>query len=86
MGKEDADTQKPAPSELFFEPSIQEEEGKPEIEVILDMNWEVLTVTPEPSQDTELIEESQQQQDIEVNQDVATQEPTFSEILVGTPF
>ena len=71
---------------FFVEAAIQEEIGKPEIEVIPDPNLEFLTVTPEPSQDTDLVEESQQQEDIEVNQDVATKEPTSSEILVEAPF
>ena len=41
-------------------------------------------MTLEPSQNTELVEEPQQQED-EVNQDVATQEPTSSEILIEAP-
>ena len=52
---------------FFVEAAIQEEIGKLEIEVIPDPNLEVLIVTPEPSQDTELMEESQQQEDIEFN-------------------
>ena len=42
-------------------------------------------MTPEPSQDTKLVEEPQQQVD-ELNQDVSTQEPTSSEILAEAPF
>ena len=53
-------TQEPAPSEFFVEISIQEEAGKPKIEVIPNLNLKCFTVTPEPSQDTELMEESQQ--------------------------
>ena len=41
-------------------------------------------MTPEPSQDTDLVEEPQQQED-EVNQDVTTQEPTSSEVLAEAP-
>ena len=78
--------QEPTPLEFFVESTIQEEAGKLEIEVIPDPNLEFLTVTPEPSPDIELVEESQQQEDIEVNQDVATKEPTSSEILVEAPF
>ena len=52
-------------------------EEEPEMENNLEFNEEVCTVTPDPSQDTELIEmESQQQENKEFNQDVATQEPT----------
>ena len=43
-------------------------------------------MTPELSHDIELVEESQQQEDTEVNQDVVTQEPTSSEILAEAPF
>ena len=78
-------TQELAPSEFFVESAIQEEAGKPEIEVIPDPNLEFLTVTPEPSQDTELVEDSQQKEDIEVNQDVSTQEPASLEILIEAP-
>ena len=43
-------------------------------------------MTPELSQDTEILEmESQQQGDEEVNQDLATQEPTSLKIAVETP-
>ena len=47
--KQGAITQEPTPSKMFVETSIQEEVGKPEIEVILDPNIEFLTMTPEPS-------------------------------------
>ena len=50
-------------------------EEEPKIENILEFNEEVCIVTPEPYQDTKLIEmESQQQENKEVNQDVAAQE------------
>ena len=43
-------------------------------------------MNPETSQDIEILEmESQQQGDEEVNQDVATQEPTSLKIAVETP-
>ena len=41
-------------------------------------------MTPEPSQDTKLVEEPQQHED-EFNQDVATQKPTSSEVLAEAP-
>ena len=60
-------------------------EYEPEIENILEFNEEFYVVTPEPSQDTELIEmEPQQQENEEFNHDVATQEPTSLEISVET--
>ena len=60
-------------------------EEEPGIENILEFNEEVCIVTPELSQDTELIEmESQQQENKEFNQDVATQEPTSLDISMDT--
>ena len=50
-------TQEPTPLEFFVESAIQKESVKLEIEVIPDPNLEFLTVTPEPSQDTELVED-----------------------------
>ena len=56
------------------------------IEDTLELNEELCTVTPECSQDTELIgEELQQQEDEGVSQDVATQEPTSLEVAARTP-
>ena len=47
--------------------------GEPEVETIPDLNLEVFTMTPEQSQDTELVEgEIQQQENVEVDQDVVT--------------
>ena len=52
----------------------------------LECNEEICTMTPELSQDTEILElESQQQGDEEINQDVSTQEPTSLKIVVETP-
>ena len=63
---------------ILVEVATQMGEEEPEIENILEFNEEVCTMTPKSSQDTDLIEmESQQQENEEVNQDVATQEPTF---------
>ena len=45
-------TQEPTPSEIFVKASIQEETGKPEIEVIPDLNLEVLVVTCRRSKST----------------------------------
>ena len=60
-------------------------ENEPKIENILEFNEEVCTMTPKLSQDTELMEmEPQQQENEEVNQDVATQEPTSLEISMET--
>ena len=44
-----ANTQEPAPSEIFVEAGIEEEIGKLDIEVIPNPNLEVLSVTQEPS-------------------------------------
>ena len=79
------DTQEPTSLNILVEVSTQMGEDEPEIENILEFNEEVYVVTPEPSQDTELIEmETQQQENEEFNQDVATQEPTSLEISVET--
>ena len=60
-------------------------EEEPGIENILEFIKEICTMTPEPSHDTEIIEmESRQQEDEELKQDVATQEPTSLEIFVET--
>ena len=70
---------------ILIEVATQMGEDEPKIENILEFNEEVCTVTPEPSQDTQLIElEPQQQENEEVNQVVATQEPTSLEISVET--
>ena len=50
-------TQKPVPLEICVEPPIQKEAVEPEIEIIPYRNLEFFTRTPEPSQDTELVEE-----------------------------
>ena len=84
LSNQSAITQEPTPSNFFVESAIQKEAVEPEIEVIPDPNLEFFIVTPEPSQDTELVEEPQQQED-EVNQDVATHEPTSLEILAEAP-
>ena len=55
------------------------EAGDPKFETIPDVNLEFFTMTLEQSQDTELLEgEPQQQENVEVDQDVVTQEPTYS--------
>ena len=57
-----------------------------EVETIPDLNLEVFTMTPEQSQDTKLVEgENQQQENVEAEQDVVTQEPTSLGNLVDTP-
>ena len=58
--KQSASTQEPTPSKIFVEYTIKKESIQPEIEVIPDPNLEFLTMTPETSQDTDLVEESQQ--------------------------
>ena len=83
--EQDTDTQEPASLNILVEVATQMGEEEPGIENILEFNEEVCTVTPEPSQETEIIEmESQQQENEEFNQDVATQEPTSLEISVET--
>ena len=52
----DADTQEPTSLNILVEVSTQMGEEEPGIENILEFNEEVCTVTPEPSQDTEIIE------------------------------
>ena len=79
-------TQELPPLEIFVEPAIKKEVVEPEIEIISNLNLELFTVKPEPSQDTDLVEEFQQQEYTEVNQDFVTQEPTSSEILIEAPF
>ena len=55
--EQDTDTQEPASLNILVEVSTQmREEEEPMIENILEFNEEVCTVTPEPSQDTEIIE------------------------------
>ena len=71
---------------MFVEAATQLEVSELEVETIPDLNLGVLTMTPEQSQDTELVEgELQQQENVEVDQDVVTQEPTSSENLAETP-
>ena len=83
--RQGVDTQEPASSNIRVEVATQIGVDEPEIENIPDFNEEVYDVTPEPSQDIGLVEmESQQQENEEVNQDVATQEPTSLEISVET--
>ena len=83
--EQDADTQEPASLNILVQSSTQMGEEEPRIENILEFNEEMCTMNPEPSHDTEIIEmESQQQEDEEVNQDVAKQEPTSLEIYVET--
>ena len=58
---------------MFVEYSTQMEVSEPEVQIILDLNLGVFTMTPEQSQDTELVEgELQQQENVEVDQDVVT--------------
>ena len=79
------DTQEPTSLSILVKVATQMGEEEPEMENILEFNEEVCTVTLEPSQDIEIIEmESQQQENEEVNQDVATQEPKSLEISVET--
>ena len=81
----DVDTQEPASLNILVQVATQMGEEEPGIENILEFNEEICTMTLEPSHDIEIIEiESQQQEDEEVNQDVATQEPTSLEISVET--
>ena len=62
------------------------ETGEPQVETMPDLNLGVFTMTPEQSQDTELVEEeTQQQENVEADQNFFTQEPTSSGIIVYTP-
>ena len=71
---------------MFVEAASQMEASERQVETILDLNLEVFTMTPDQYQDTELVEgEPQQQENVEADQDVVTQEPTCSENLVETP-
>ena len=71
---------------MFVEVATQMELNELEVETIPDLNLGVFTMTPEQSQDTELVErELQQQENVEVDQDAVTQEPTSSENLAETP-
>ena len=49
-------TQEPTTLEIFVEYSTQLEVSEPEVETIPDLNLGVLTMTPEQSQDIELVE------------------------------
>ena len=83
--EQDVDTQEPKSLNILVQVSTQIREEEPGIENILEFNEEICTMTPELSQDTEILEmESQQQENEEVNQDVAPQEPTSLEISVET--
>ena len=76
-------TQEPASLSILVQ--LAEKMGEePGMEDTLELNEELYTVTPECSQDTELIgEELQQQEDEGVSQDVATQEPTSLGVAAG---
>ena len=79
-------TQEPTTMEMFVEDATQMEVSEPEVQIILDLNLGVFTMTPKQSQDTELVEgEPQQEENFEVDQDFVTQEPTSSRILVEAP-
>ena len=54
-------TQEQRSLEMFVEAFSQMESGEPKVETILDLNLEVFTMTPEQSQDTELVEGEPQQ-------------------------
>ena len=56
-----ADTQEPASLNILLEVATQMGVDEPEVENIPEFNEEVCVVTPEPSQDTELIEMEPQQ-------------------------
>ena len=72
-------TQEPTSLEMFVEAATQMEVSDPEVETIPDLNLGFFTMTPEQSQDIELVEgEPQQQENIEADQDVVTQEPKSS--------
>ena len=71
--EQDIDTQELASLNILVQLSTQMGEEEPRIENILEFNEEICTMTPKPSHDIEIIEmEPQQQEDEEVNQDVAT--------------
>ena len=79
-------TQEPTSLEMFVEDATQMEVSEQEVETIPDLNLGVFTMTPEQSQDTELVEgELQQQENVEFDQNVFTQEPTSSGNLAETP-
>ena len=62
------------------------EVGETEVETIPDLNLGFSTMTPKKSQDTELVEgEPQQQENVESDQGVVTQEITSSGIITETP-
>ena len=61
-------TQEPTTLEMFVEAVTQLEVSVPEVETIPDLNLGVFTMTPEQSQDIELVEgEFQQQENVEVD-------------------
>ena len=71
---------------MFVEASTQLEVSELEVETIPDLNLGFFTMTLEQFQDTKLVEgELQQQENVEVDQDVVTQEPTSLENLAETP-
>ena len=70
-------TQEPTTLEMFVEDSTQLEVSEPQVEKIPHLNLGVLTMTPEQSEDIELVEgELQQQENVEFDLDGVTQEPT----------
>ena len=81
--EQDANTQEPTSLNILAEIATQVGTDEPEDEVIPDFVEEICTMTPEPSQDIELIGmEPQQQNNDEVKQDADTQEPTSLNVLV----
>ena len=84
--KQDVVTQEPASLNVLVQVAVQMREEEPGTEGTLEFNEEMCTMTPELSQDTEILEiESQQQGYEEVIQDVVIQEPTSLKIAVETP-
>ena len=82
--EQDVDTQEQASLNVLVQVAAQMREEEPGIEDILEFNEEICIMTPELSHDVDILEMESQQGDEEVNQDVATQEPTSLKIGVET--